>query len=591
MVPPLRILTPQNASLEALVEVLANPTLVIDSSGLVTQVSASAELLLGWSRGELVGQSVEVLVPEGLREAHVRHRDAYASAPQPRPMGPGRELVAVRRDGSEIAVDISLSPLERDDERLVVCVLRDASEMRGRLARMQQILDAMPGIFYIFDAEGHLRYWNRRVELLIGYSAEELAGKHILDFIHPDDRDHVARETGRVFTEGTGRAEYRLLLKDGRTIPHMGNGALCRLDGKDHMVGLAVDVSALREAERKLEERIAEVTELRRRLELENLYLREEVKLVHRHGDIVGDSPAIRAVLAQVEKVATTEASVLLLGETGTGKELLAQRIHDLSPRSGRPLIKVNCAALPPTLMESELFGREKGAYTGAVSGEAGRFELADGSTLFLDEVGELSVDLQTKLLRVLQEGEYERVGSSRTRKVDVRIVAATNRDLAEAVQEGGFRKDLFYRLNVFPIRVPPLRERPEDVPLLVWAFVEELSRSTGRRIDTISQGTMNRLQEYGWPGNIRELRNVIERSMILSQGSALQLVLPEARESVPDEDVTLDEVQRRHIRRVLEMTGGRISGRGGAADRLGVRPTTLRSRMQRLGLDPRTRD
>jgi formate hydrogenlyase transcriptional activator len=205
--------------------------------------------------------------------------------------------------------------------------------------------------------------------------------------------------------------------------------------------------------------------------------------------------------------------------------------------------------------------------------------------------VGELSVDLQTKLLRVLQEGEFERVGSSRTRKVDVRIVAATNRDLAEAVQEGGFRKDLFYRLNVFPIRVPPLRERPEDVPLLVWAFVEELSRSTGRRIDTISQGTMNRLQEYGWPGNIRELRNVIERSMILSQGSTLQLVLPEARESVPDEDVTLEDVQRRHIRRVLEMTGGRISGRGGAADRLGVRPTTLRSRMQRLGLDPRTRD
>jgi PAS domain S-box-containing protein len=582
---------PHKEELEALIEVLADPTVVVDISGVVRQVNASAEALLGWSRDDIVGQPVEVLVPDGLREAHARHRSTYASGPESRPMGPGRELLARRRDGADVAVDVSLSPLERDGERLVVCVLRNASEMRGRLARMQQILDAMPGIFYIFDAEGRLRYWNRTVETLIGYSAEELAGKHILDFIHPDDRDQVARETGRVFSEGTGRAEYRLLLKDGRAVPHIGNGALCRLDGKDHLVGLAVDVSALRETERQLEERIAEVNELRRRLELENLCLREEVELVHRHGDIVGNSPAIRAVLAQVEKVAVAEASVLLLGETGVGKELIAERIHDLSPRRGRPLIKVNCAALPPTLMESELFGREKGAYTGAVSREAGRFELADGSTLFLDEVGELSLDLQTKLLRVLQEGEFERVGSSRTRKVDVRIVAATNRDLAEAVQEGSFRKDLFYRLNVFPIRVPPLRERPEDVPLLVWAFVEELSRSTGRRIDTISQGTMNRLQEYRWPGNIRELRNVIERSMILSQGSTLQLVLPEARESVPDEDVTLDDVQRRHIRRVLETTGGRISGRGGAADRLGVRPTTLRSRMQRLGLDPRTRD
>ncbi|MCG6922439.1 MAG: sigma 54-interacting transcriptional regulator [Acidobacteria bacterium] len=581
----------QNGSLEALVEILADSTIVVDSSGSVTQVNASAEALLGWSRDDLVGQPVEVLVPEGLREAHAGHRDAYASEAESRPMGPGRELSAVRRDGTEVAVDISLSPLERDGERLVMCLLRDVSEMRDRLARMQHIVDALPGIFYIFDAEGRLRYWNRTVETLIGYSAEELAGKHILDFIHPDDRDQVARETGRVFTEGTGRAEYRLLLKDGRTVPHIGNGARCRLDGEDHLVGLAVDVSALRETERQLEERIAEVNELRRRLELENLYLREEVKLVHRHGDINGDSPAIRAVLAQVEKVATTEASVLLLGETGTGKELLAQRIHDLSPRSGRPLIKVNCAALPPTLMESELFGREKGAYTGAVSREAGRFELADGSTLFLDEVGELSLDLQTKLLRVLQEGEYERVGSPRTRKVDVRIVAATNRDLAEAVREGDFRKDLFYRLNVFPIQVPPLRERREDIPLLVWAFVEELGRSTGRTIDRISQGAMERLQGYAWPGNVRELRNVVERSMILSHGGTLQIALPAAGESVSDQELTLDEVQRRHIRRVLEMTSGRISGPGGAAELLGLKPTTLRSRMERLGLNPRAHE
>jgi len=585
-----RTVVSHRTSLEALVEILADPTVVVDASGRVTQANASTEALLGWPPGDLVGQPVEVLVPAGLRETHIRQRNEYASTPKSRTMVPAREVVAVRRDGSEVGVEVSLSPLEREGEHFVVCVLRDVSEMRGRLARMQQIVDAMPGLFYIYDAEGRLVYWNRKLQTFTGYPADELDGKQILDFIHPDDRERVAKEIGELFADGVMRTVgYRLLLKDSRTVSHVGNGALCRLDGKDHVVGLAVDVSVLRETERQLEERIGEVNELKRRLEVENLYLREEIELTHRHGDIVGDSPAIRTALAQVEKVAPAEASVLLLGETGTGKELIAQRIHDLSPRSGRPMIKVNCAALPPTLMESELFGREKGAYTGAVSREAGRFELADGSTLLLDEVGELSLELQTKLLRVLQEGEFERVGSSRTREVDVRVVAATNRDLAEAVREGRFRRDLFYRLNVFPIQVPALRERREDVPLLVWAFVEELGRSTGGTIDKIPQRTMERLQQYAWPGNVRELRNVVERSMILSRGRTLQLALPEAGQSVSDDALSLDEIQRRHIRRVLAMTSGRISGRGGAAELLGLKPTTLRSRMERLGLDPRS--
>ena len=577
-----------HTTLETVVEVLADPTVVVDASGSVTQANAAAEALLGWRRGELVGQPVEVLVPDGLREAHVRHREVYAAAPASRRMVPGREVMAVRRDGSEVRVEVSLSPLERDGEQLVVCVLRDVSEVHSRLARFQQFFDAMPGLFYIFDTEGRLRYWNRNVETLIGYSAEELAGKPVLEFIHPDDHAHAAQVVEQVFSEGTGRAEYRLVLKDGRTIPHIGNGARCHFDGREWLVGLAVDVTTLRETQRQLQERVDEVEELRRRLELENLYLKEEVKLIHRHGDIVGDSPPIRAVLAQVEKVAGTGASVLLLGETGTGKELVAQRLHDLSPRSARSMIKVNCAALPPTLMESELFGREKGAYTGAVTREVGRFELADGSTLFLDEVGELSFELQGKLLRALQSGEFERVGSPRTRKVDVRVVAATNRDLTGEVREGRFRKDLFYRLNVFPIQVPALRDRREDVPLLVWAFVEELARGTGSTIEKIPQRVMEQLRQYDWPGNVRELRNVVERSMILSHGGTLQLALPEAGESVSDEAQTLDEVQRRHIRRVLAACGGRISGAGGAAERLGLKPTTLRSRMERLGLDPR---
>jgi len=572
-------------ALAVLVERLADPTVVVDESGTMTQVNPAAEILLGWGRGELVGQPVEVVVPADLREIHARHRREYSANAEARVMRPAREVRAVRRDGSELTVEVSLSPVQRAGASLVVCVLRDVSEVRDRLARIQQILDAMPGLFYIFDSDGRLRYWNRKLETFTGYTSEELAGKHILDFIHPDDRSHVAEALGDVLSRGTGYAEYQLLLKDGRTVPHIGNGARCHFEGRDWAVGLAVDVSTLRDTQRQLQERVAEVEELRRRLELENLYLREEVKLVHQHGDIVGESPAIRAVLAQVERVAGTGASVLLLGETGTGKELIAQRIHDLSSRRARSMIHVNCAALPPTLMESEIFGREKGAYTGALTREVGRFELADGTTLFLDEVGELSLDLQAKLLRALESGEFERVGSSRTRKVDVRVVAATNRDLAAEVREGRFRKDLFYRLNVFPIRVPALRERREDVPLLVWAFVEELARSTGTNIERVPQRAMERLQQYDWPGNVRELRNVVERSMILSHGGALQPALPEAGESMVEETHTLDEVQRRHIRRIVDACGGRISGPGGAAERLGMKPTTLRSRMERLGL------
>jgi len=562
---------------------------VVDRSGRVTFVNEPAVAMLGYGRQELVGQPVKVLIPEGLRAAHAQHRVEFAAEPAARRMGAGRELVAVRRDGSEIRVEVGLGTVDVQGDLHVVCTLHDISGLRRREDRIQQVVNAMPGLFYIFDAGGRLTWWNRRFEEVLGYGADELQGRQVLDFIHPDDHEHVAHQIGLLYEDGQARtAEYRLLLKDGSTISYAGNGALCEIDGQQHMVGLTIDVSTLRETEHQLEQRIAEVEELQRRLELENTYLRAEVELAHHHGDIVGDSPGIRSVLAQVEQVASRESTVLLLGDTGTGKELIAQRLHELSPRSGRPMVKVNCAALPATLMEAELFGREKGAYTGAVSREPGRFEVADGSTLFLDEVGELPLELQSKLLRVLQDGQFERVGSSRTRSVDVRIVAATNQNLAEAVRDGRFRQDLYYRLNVFPIQVPPLRDRREDVPLLVWAFVEELGHEMGVTIETISQRAMERLQQHPWPGNVRELRNVIERSMIVSRGRTLTLSLPEADEFVGGGALTLDEVQRRHIRKVLDLTGGKISGAGGAADILGLKPTTLRSRMQRLELDPR---
>jgi transcriptional regulator with GAF, ATPase, and Fis domain len=296
-------------------------------------------------------------------------------------------------------------------------------------------------------------------------------------------------------------------------------------------------------------------------------------------------------VVELVHRVAPTDSAVLLLGETGTGKELLARAIHRLSARRDRLLVAVNCAALPASLVESELFGREKGAYTGALSRQAGRFELADRSTLFLDEIGELPLELQAKLLRVLETGEFERLGSPRTTKVDVRIVAATNRDLPAAMAAGTFRKDLYYRLSVFPISIPPLRERPEDIPALVWAITTELGEKMGRRVERIPKRVIDALQRYAWPGNVRELRNLVERGLILGTGPTLDIALDpnSGTEAAPapaeSGDLTLEEVERRHIVRTLKLTGGRIRGKGGAAEWLGVHEATLRSRMKTLGI------
>jgi transcriptional regulator with GAF, ATPase, and Fis domain len=283
--------------------------------------------------------------------------------------------------------------------------------------------------------------------------------------------------------------------------------------------------------------------------------------------------------------VAKTGSTVLLLGETGTGKELLARAIHGLSPRKNRPLVTVNCASLPPTLIESELFGREKGAYTGALTRMVGRFEMADGSTLFLDEIGELPLELQSKLLRFLEEGSFERLGSSTSVRVDVRIIAATNRDIGREVEEGKFRRDLFYRLNVFPVVIPPLRERPEDIPLLVRAVVKEFQKKMGKEIESIPKKTMAALQSYSWPGNVRELRNLVEHAMILSRGRTLDIEVPKRAFSETLMAGNLEDVERMHVRAVLEKTRWRVSGPGSASEILGLKRTTLLSKMKKLGI------
>ena len=300
---------------------------------------------------------------------------------------------------------------------------------------------------------------------------------------------------------------------------------------------------------------------------------------------IVGRSAALRHVLDQIEHVAATDATVLLLGATGTGKELFATHLHGLSVRRSREMVRVNCAAIPSTLMESELFGCERGAYTDAVARRIGRFELANQSTIFLDEIGDLPSDVQVKLLRVLEERRIERLGNPTSIEVNVRIVAATHRDLEQRIADGTFREDLFYRLNVFPIRVPPLRERAEDIPLLVWRFVDQYSKLLGKRIDTIPADNMVRLQEYAWPGNIRELRNAVERAMIVATGSQLTIPIPTGTPAARQCSSKLIDVQKEHIRGILEAARWRIRGAGGAADQLGLRPTTLETRMAKLGL------
>jgi transcriptional regulator with GAF, ATPase, and Fis domain len=338
-------------------------------------------------------------------------------------------------------------------------------------------------------------------------------------------------------------------------------------------------------AEEELRRTLEENARLRERLLQENIYLRDEMRVRDGPSGLTGQSAAIRRVLAEVDQVAPTDATVLLLGETGTGKELIATAIHERSARRARAMVSVNCAAIPNTLVESELFGREKGAYTGAVTRQIGRFEIADGSTLFLDEIGELTLDVQAKLLRVLQEKEVERLGNSRPIKIDVRVIAATNRDLERMVADGSFREDLYYRLNVFPIRVPPLRERPEDIPSLAWSFVDELAKAQGKRIESIANDQILALQRYAWPGNVRELRNVIERAVIVSTGSQLMIQLPRAKTTALRGAVRLEDVERDHIRVVLERTGWRIRGDGGAAQLLDLKPSTLEGRMAKLGL------
>jgi PAS domain S-box-containing protein len=519
--------------------------------------------------------------------------DGYLGVPM---LGSSGEVVghiALIHDGPLVPEAQDLALLKIFASRAGTELERQRAEdaLRESQLRYSTLAETVPEVLYTNLPDGPCDYVSQRFLDFTGMTSEAALGYGWTAALHPMDKDRTLAlwdESRR--TESLFEAECRFRRTDGeyrwfktRSIPMRGSdGAIIR------WFGVCTDLDDSKRAEESLRAALTEVARLRDRLQAENIYLLEEVKQQQGFEEIVGRSQVLKRVLRQVEQVAPMDTTVLITGETGTGKELIARAIHNLSPRKDRPMVTVNCGAISAGLVESELFGHEKGAFTGAVNRKIGRFELATDGTIFLDEIGDLSIDLQVKLLRVLQEGELERVGGSRTIKVDVRVIAATHKNLDAAVAEGRFRADLFYRLNVFPIRTPALRERPEDIPALVRYFVMKYASKMGKRIETVPKSALDTLGSYAWPGNVRELANVLERSVIISRGTTLELgdwvTLP--IEPIPvRRDRTLQDMTRQRIVEALEETGWRVSGPRGAAELLGLKATTLEARMKRLGI------
>ncbi len=466
---------------------------------------------------------------------------------------------------------------------------RSDFQLRESRERLSMATDAAGVGLWVMEADTGAVWATPQTKTLFHFVEDEALDYASFDrMIDPADRKRVEQAVqATIQSDEKLDIEFRVVVPDENVlwIKAIGKKLSATNGSTVRLMGASIDITDRKQMEDQLRMQLDEINVLKQQLEKENIYLRKEIELKTVHKEIVGRSPAMLRVLNQVEQVAQTDTTVLIQGETGTGKELLARAVHQLSGRRKRHLVTVNCASLPPALFESELFGREKGAYTGAMTQMTGRFELADGATLFLDEIGELPFEVQAKLLRVLEQGCFERLGSTQAMKVDVRIIAATNQDLAKQVAAGKFRKDLYYRLNVFPICLPPLRERPEDIPPLVLAFVRQYENIMGKRINHIPRQCMDELRRYAWPGNIRELRNVVERAMIVSSGRALEVHPPHGAVAEIPKDLNLEQVERQHIIDILQQTGWHLSGQGGAADILGLKRTTLYSKMKKLGI------
>lgn len=552
-------------------------------------------------------------------EAQLRSKDTKESLP--------RSGADLRRHLHELQVH--QVELEMQNEEL----RRVRNELQVTQNKYAELYDLAPVGYFTLDVRGRIQEVNIVGAQLLGVERRQLVNKPLAGFIaDAAGKESFSRHIESVLQrQGMQRCELRFVGKDG-TVTHGQLQSVAVGETEDKEVSILTSIidstrhnqmeSALRDAHDKLEltvlqrtkeltrakalllreidmrkgteeslrRALAQIKELKDRLQAENVYLRQQVSGENNFSEIIGQSDAIAYVFFRIEQVAPQDATVLLLGETGTGKGVVARAIHGRSSRRDRPMITVNCTALPANLIESELFGREKGAFTGANVRQIGRFELAHGGTILLDEIGEMPLELQCKLLRVIQDGEFERLGSPHTIKVNVRIIATTNRNLEEEIRNGRFRQDLFYRLNVFPITIPPLRQRKEDIPLLVHYFVAKFNKKMGKKIEAVSKETLCALQQYSWPGNVRELESVIERSVITSQGPLLQVLdrfdtfLKTG--DLPEQDMkALAELERDHIVRVLQKTGWRIEGENGAAVLLGLNPSTLRARMRKYDI------
>ncbi|MFQ5675727.1 MAG: sigma 54-interacting transcriptional regulator [bacterium] len=583
----------------AIIESTPNPLLITrKKDGQILYANAHFGAVFGLAPEQLLGRKAPDLYYEPDGRQRLLTELAKSGVVQ------DYEIRVKKLDGSPLWVSMSVQPLIFHKEQALVTILSDIHDrktaemaLRELQRKSDLILKSAGEGIYGLDLEGHTTFVNPAAAEILGWEPEDLLGKPQHALIHhtkpdssPYDRKdcpiYAAFRDGEVHTV-TDEVFWR---KDGTSLPVEYTSTPIR-DDEDNLVGAVVtfrDIAERKQAEKELHDALKEVQQLKDRLQAENVYLQEEIKLEHNFDEIISMSASFKKVLRNVERVAATDATVLILGETGTGKELIARALHTLSIRKDRPLVKVNCAALPANLIESELFGHEKGAFTGAMSRKQGRFELADRGTIFLDEIGDLPLELQSNLLRVLQEGEFERVGGTQTLKVDVRI-AATNRDLEKAIQAGEFREDLYYRLHVFPILLPPLRERPEDIPLLVNHFIQKGNARFGKKISSVPEKQMQLLRAYHFPGNIRELENIVERAMILSLEQTLHLEETFGTVDEPAGSIamsgTLQEVERDYILAVLQETNWRIEGPKGAALRLGLNPNTLRSRMQKLGI------
>lgn len=577
----------------SVVQTAASAIILLSPDLKILEWNCAAARICGWKRDEVLGKDyLELLLPKEVRESVAADiQKVLAGQPTESFENPIRT-----RDGAERSLSWNVSRLVDAKDRAIGIVAigmditehKQAEEALHRSEnRYRTLFESSPYCIHEIDIEGRLYSMNSAGLHMMGVTDErDIKGMPYLDVVSDDDRDRIGKVLALAYQGNPLATEFLAV-----------NGVFFQssfvpiTDDNDvviKLMGLTQDITERKRAQRELENALSEVARLKDQLQAENIYLREEIDLGHNFGEIIGQNSGLKKLLVKVEQVATTDATVLILGETGTGKELVARAIHRLSQRKDRPLVKVSCAALPPSLIECELFGHEKGAFTNAISRQVGRFELADGATIFLDEIGELPLNLQAKLLRVLQEGEFERLGNPRTFKVDVRIIAATNRDLEEAVRDGGFRADLYHRLSVFPLALPPLRERKEDIPLLVRSFVNSYEKKVGKAIDTIPETAMNTLQSYSWPGNVRELENVIERAVIVTPGTTLRMedvLAPSQAVAAAERVQTLEHIERDHINRILQQTRWRIEGQYGAAVALGLRPATLRSRMRKLGI------